>query len=38
MVSFLDPKVYIDKDSNIQTTAYKKETDRRSYLHSKSEH
>ena len=24
MVSFLDPKVYIDKDSDIQTTAYQK--------------
>ena len=37
-VSFLDTKVFMDKDRNIQTTVYHKETDRQSYLHSKSEH
>ena len=37
-VSFLDAKVYIEKDRNIQTTVYYKGTDRQSYLHSKSEH
>ena len=37
-ISFLDTKVFMDKDRNIQTTVYHKETDRQSYLHSKSEH
>ena len=35
MLSFYDAKVYIDKDWNVQTTAYSKETDRQSCLHSK---
>lgn len=30
--------MYIDKDRNIQTTAYRKETDCERYLHSKFEH
>lgn len=30
--------MYIDKDRNIQTTAYHKETDCERYLHSKFEH
>ena len=34
MLSFYDAKVYIDKDWNFQTTAYSKETDRQSCLHS----
>ena len=38
LVSFLDTKVFIYKDQNIQTTVYHKETDCQSYLHSNSEH
>ena len=37
-VSCLDPKVYIDKHRNIEATDNHKETDRRSYVHSKFEH
>ena len=30
--------VYKDKDTNLQTTLYRKTTDQQSYLHAKSEH
>jgi len=37
-IAFLDTIVYKDSDNNLQTTLYKKPTDRRIYLHNKSEH
>ena len=37
MVSYLNTKVCIEKEQNIQTTVYYKETDRQIYLHSKPE-
>ena len=36
--AFLDTKIYIDDNENIETTVYQKETDCKSFLHSKSEH
>ena len=37
-IEFLDTLVYIDNNNKLQTTLYKKPTDRQNYLHSKSEH
>ena len=37
-IEFLDTLIYKDKNNNIQTTLYKKPTDRQIYLHSKSAH
>ena len=36
-IKFLDTLVYIDNNNKLQTTLYKKSTDRQNYLHSKSE-
>ena len=35
---FLDTLVYVDNNNKLQTTLYKKPTDRQNYLYSKSEH
>ena len=37
-IEFLDTLIYKDKNNNIQTTLYKKPTDRQNYIHSKSTH
>ena len=37
-IEFLDTLIYKDKNNNIQTTLYKKPTDRQNYIHSKSAH
>ena len=37
-IEFLDTLTYKDKNNNIQTTLYKKPTDRQNYVHSKSTH
>ena len=37
-IAVLDMKTYIDDNKNIQTTVYRKEKGRQSFLHSKSEH
>ena len=37
-IEFLDALVYIDYNNKLQTTLYKKPTDRQNYLHSKSKH
>ena len=37
-IEFLDTLLYIDNNNKLQTTLYKKPTDRQNYLHSKSEH
>ena len=37
-IEFLGTLVYIDNNNKLQTTLYKKPTDRQNYLHSKSEH
>ena len=37
-IVFPDTVVYIDNNNKLQTTLYKKPTDRQNYLHSKSEH
>ena len=37
-IAFLDTKIYINDNKNIQTTVYWKEIDRQSFLHSKFEH
>ena len=37
-VNFLDTKVYIDEHNRLQTTLYRKPTDRQNYLHRTSEH
>ena len=37
-IEFLDTLTYKDKNNNIQTTLYKKPTDRQNYIHSKSAH
>ena len=37
-IEYLDTLIYKDKNSNIQTTLYKKPTDHQNYIHSKSAH
>ena len=37
-IEFLDTLTYKDKNNKIQTTLYKKPTDRQNYIHSKSAH
>ena len=37
-IEFLDTLVYIDSNSRLQTTLYKKSTDCQNYLHAKSAH
>ena len=37
-IEFLDTLIYKDKNNNIETTLYKKLTDRQNYIHSKSTH
>ena len=37
-IEFLDNLIYKYKNNNIQTTLYKKPTDRQNYIHSKSAH
>ena len=37
-IAFLDTMLYEDKNSNIQTTLYRKPTDQQAFLHAKSEH
>ena len=37
-IAFLDATLYKDKNSNIQTTLYRKPTDQQTFSHAKSEH
>ena len=37
-IEFLDTLIYKDENNNIQTTLYKKPTDRQNYINSKSAH
>ena len=37
-IEFLDVLVYKDEQHRLQTTLFKKKTDRQSYLHAKSDH